>query len=72
MTFSILDCMPCLLMPKRILIEPQTLLVIEAASIPFRLVQAIVPLCESVEIIMPEDKGFAGQALTAGVRGNIG
>lgn len=52
-----------MLLRERILIEPQTLLVIEAASIPFRLVQAIVPLCESVEIIMPEDKGFAGQAL---------
>ncbi len=66
---DLFDCRPhtlfqlVTLLRERVLGESGSRLVVEAAGIPFRSIQAILPLFEAVEVILPDDSGFAGQAL---------
>ncbi len=66
---DLLDCRPqdlfqlVVLLRERVLASEDNLLVVEAACVSFRAVQAIVPLFDVVEIIMPDESDFAGKAL---------
>jgi hypothetical protein len=51
------------LLRERIESESEAILVIEAVGIAYRHIRAIMPLCDRVEVIIPEGSDFAAEAL---------